>query len=45
MNVLLNFLLVVWGLLLIVKANNRSQRLTSRGLDQLRSLVSSEDET
>lgn len=45
MNVLLNSLIVGWVLFLIVKAINRSQRLTSRGLDQIRSVIPSEAET
>ncbi len=33
------------GPLLLVKAINRAQRLASKGLDQLRSVTSSKDET
>lgn len=36
MNVLLNSLIVCWALFLIVKAINRSQRMASVGLDQVR---------
>lgn len=45
MKVLLDSLIVGWVLFLLVKGINRSQRLTSRGLDQLRSVISSEDKT
>ena len=43
--VLLDSLIVGWILFLLVKAINRSQRLASRGLDQLISEKSSENET
>ena len=36
MNVLLNSLIVGWALFLIVKAINRSQRMASASLDQVR---------
>ena len=45
MQVLLDSLIVGWVLFLLVKAINRSQRLASRGLDQLISEKSSENET
>ena len=37
LNVLLNSLIVGWVLFFIVKAINRSQRMTSTGMDRLRS--------
>ena len=45
MQVLLDSLIVGWVLFLLVKAINRSQRLASRGRDQLISEKSSENET
>ena len=45
MQVLLDSLIVGWVLFLLVKAINRSQRLASRGRDQLISENSSENET
>ena len=45
MKVLLDSLIVGWVLFLLVKAINRSQRLASRGCDQLISEKSSENET
>ena len=45
MMVLLDSLIVGWVLFLPVKAINRPQRLASRGLDQLRGVTPSEEET
>ena len=44
MNVLLNSLIVGWVLFLIVKAINRSQRIASVGLDQVRGRQKAEAE-
>ena len=44
MNVLLNSLIVGWVLFLIVKAINRSQRIASAGLDQVRGRAKDEAE-
>jgi large conductance mechanosensitive channel len=43
-NVLLNSLIVGWALFLIVKAINRSQRMASVGLDQVRGRQKAEAE-